>query len=53
MAAAFRIPPTNESVLSFISGNFSSDETKIHLEPFTKLQQDTILQMKEGGLLPK
>lgn len=53
MAAAFRIPPTKESVLSFISGNFSSDETKIHQEPFTKLQQDTILQMKEGGLLPK
>lgn len=53
MAAAFRIPPTKECVLSFISGNFSSDETKIHQEPFTKLKQDTILQMKEGGLLPK
>lgn len=53
MAAAFRIPPTKECVLSFISGNFSSDETKIHQEPFTKLKQDTILQMKESGLLPK
>lgn len=53
MAAAFRIPPTKESVLSFISGNFSSDDTTIHQEPFTKLRQDTILQMKEGGLLPR
>lgn len=50
-AACFGLPATKKDVLAYMSGHMSLDEKDIHKEPLTKLKQDTIKQMQEGGIL--
>ena len=50
-AACFGIPATRKDVLAYILGHLSFDEKDIHNKPLTKLKQDTIKQMQEGGAL--
>lgn len=50
-AACFGIPATKKDVLAYISDHLSLDEKDVHKEPLTKLKQDTIKQMQEGGVI--
>ena len=48
---AYNIAPTKTDVLAYMADEVSLDQNDIHKEPLTKLKQDTILQMQEGGVL--
>lgn len=48
---AFDVAPTKRDVLAYLSDEVSLDERDIHNEPFTKLKQDTIKQLQEGGVI--
>ena len=48
---AFDVTPTKRDVLAYLSDKVSLDERDIHNEPFTKLKQDTIRQLQEGGAI--
>ena len=48
---AFNVAPTKRDVLAYLSDEVSLDERDIHNEPFTKLKQDTIKQLQEGGVI--
>lgn len=50
-AACWGIPATKEDVLAYMSGHLSLEEKNIHKKTLTKLKQDTIKQLKEGGVL--
>lgn len=50
-AACWGIPATKEDVLACMSGHLSLEEKDIHKKTLTKLKQDTIKQLKEGGVL--
>ena len=50
-AACWGIPATKEDVLAYMSGHLSLEEKDIHKKTLTKLKQDTIKQLKEGGVL--
>lgn len=44
-------PATKADVLAYMSGHLSLEEKDIHKKTLTKLKQDTIKQLKEGGVL--
>lgn len=50
-AACWGIPATKKDVLAYMSGHLSLEEKDIHKKTLTKLKQDTIKQLKEGGVL--
>lgn len=50
-AACWGIPATKEDVLAYMSGHLSLEEKDVHQKTLTKLKQDTIKQLKEGGVL--
>lgn len=50
-AACWGIPATKKDVLAYMSGHLSLEEKDIHQKTLTKLKQDTIKQLKEGGAL--
>lgn len=50
-AACWEIPATKEDVLAYMSGHLSLEEEDVHQKNLTKLKQDTIKQLKEGGVL--
>lgn len=50
-AACWGIPATKKDVLAYMSGHLSLDEKDVHKKTLTKLKQDTIRQLKEGGVL--
>ena len=50
-AACWGIPATKEDVLAYMSGHLSLEEEDVHQKKLTKLKQDTIKQLKEGGVL--
>ena len=50
-AASYEIPATKKNVLAYMSEHLSLDEKDIHENSLTKLKQDTIKQMEEGGAL--
>ena len=50
-AACWEIPATKEDVLAYMSGHLSLEEKDIHKKSLSKLKQDTIKQLKEGGVL--
>lgn len=51
MSSCYGLNPTKADVLAYMSNHISLDEKDIHKEPLTKLKQDTIRQMKEGGVV--
>lgn len=50
-AACWGIPATKKDVLAYMSGHLSLEEKDVHKKSLTKLKQDTIRQLKEGGVL--
>lgn len=50
-AECWGIPATKKDVLAYMSGHLSLEEKDIHKKALTKLKQDTIKQLKEGGVL--
>lgn len=48
---AYNLNPTKADVLAYMADEVSLDPNYIHKEPLTKLKQDTIIQMQEGGVL--
>lgn len=50
-AACWEIPATPKDVLAYMSGHLSLEEKDIHKKSLSKLKQDTIKQLKEGGVL--
>lgn len=50
-AACWGIPATKKDVLAYMSGHLSLEEKDVHQKTLTKLKQDTIRQLKEGGVL--
>lgn len=48
---AYNLNPTKADVLAYMADELSLDQNDIHKEPLTKLKQDTIIQMQEGGVL--
>lgn len=50
-AACWGIPATKRDVLAYMSGHLSLEEKDVHKKTLTKLKQDTIKQLKEGGVL--
>ncbi len=48
---AYNLNPTKADVLAYMADEVSLDPNDIHKEPLTKLKQDTIIQMQEGGVL--
>ena len=50
-AACWGIPATKKDVLAYMSGHLSLVEKDVHKKTLTKLKQDTIKQLKEGGVL--
>ena len=51
MAACYGFENTKAKAIAYLSNHLSLDEADIHKEPLTKLRQDTIKQMKEGGVI--
>lgn len=51
MSACYGLNSTKADVVAYMSSHLSLDEKDIHKEPLTKLRQDTIKQMKEGGVV--
>lgn len=47
----YNLNPTKVDVLAYMADEVSLDQNDIHKEPLTKLKQDTIIQMQEGGVL--
>lgn len=50
-AECWGIPATKKDVLAYMSDHLSLEEKDIHKKTLTKLKQDTIKQLKEGGVL--
>ena len=50
-AECWGIPATKKDVLAYMSGHLSLEEKDVHKKSLTKLKQDTIKQLKEGGVL--
>ena len=50
-AECWGIPATKKDVLAYMSGHLSLEEENVHQKTLTKLKQDTIKQLKEGGVL--
>ena len=50
-AECWGIPATKKDVLAYMSGHLSLEEKNVHEKTLTKLKQDTIKQLKEGGVL--
>lgn len=50
-AECWGIPATKEDVLAYMSDHLSLEEKDVHKKTLTKLKQDTIKQLKEGGVL--
>lgn len=50
-AECWGIPATKKDVLAYMSGHLSLEEKDVHEKTLTKLKQDTIKQLKEGGVL--
>ena len=50
-AACWGIPATKKDVLAYMSGHLSLEEKDVHQKTLIKLKQDTIKQLKEGGVL--
>ena len=50
-AKCWGIPATKKDVLAYMSGHLSLEEKDVHQKTLTKLKQDTIKQLKEGGVL--
>lgn len=50
-AACWGIPATKKDVLAYMSDHLSLEEKDVHKKSLTKLKQDTIKQLKEGGIL--
>lgn len=50
-AACWGIPATKKDVLAYMSDHLSLEEKDVHQKTLTKLKQDTIKQLKEGGVL--
>ena len=50
-AECWGIPATRKDVLAYMSDHLSLEEKDIHKKTLTKLKQDTIKQLKEGGAL--
>lgn len=50
-AECWGIPATKKDVLAYMSGHLSLEEKDVHQKTLTKLKQDTIKQLKEGGVL--
>lgn len=50
-AACWGIPATKKDVLAYMSDHLSLEEKDVHKKTLTKLKQDTIKQLKEGGVL--
>ena len=50
-AECWGIPATKKDVLAYMSGHLSLEEKDIHKKTLTKLKQDTIKQLEEGGVL--
>lgn len=50
-AECWGIPATKKDVLAYMSGHLSLEEKDVHGKTLTKLKQDTIKQLKEGGVL--
>lgn len=48
---AYNLNPTKADVLAYMADEVSLGPNDIHKEPLTKLKQDTIIQMQEGGVL--
>lgn len=48
---AYNLNPIKADVLAYMADEVSLDQNDIHKEPLTKLKQDTIIQMQEGGVL--
>lgn len=48
---AYNLNPTKADVLAYMADEVSLDQNDIHKEPLTKLKQDTIIQIQEGGVL--
>lgn len=51
MAASFGFVNTKANAIAYLSNQLSLDEADIHKEPLMKLRQDTIKQMKDGGVI--
>lgn len=51
MSSIYGFNNTKEDAIAFIANLPSLDERDIHNEPLMKLKQDTIKQMKEGGII--
>ena len=50
-AECWGIPATKKDVLAYMSDHLSLEEKDVHKKTLTKLKQDTIKQLKEGGVL--
>lgn len=50
-SSAFGIKPSPRDILAYLSDEISLKENDIHKEPLTKLKQDTIKQMHDGGVI--
>lgn len=50
-AECWGIPATRKDVLAYMSDHLSLEEKDVHKKTLTKLKQDTIKQLKEGGVL--
>ncbi len=50
-AECWGIPATKKDVLAYMSDHLSLEEKDVHQKTLTKLKQDTIKQLKEGGVL--
>lgn len=51
MDASFGFVNTKANAIAYLSNQLSLDEADIHKEPLMKLRQDTIKQMKDGGVI--
>lgn len=51
MSEAFGLKPSPSDILAYLSDEISLKENDIHKEPLTKLKQDTIKQMHDGGVI--
>lgn len=50
-AECWGIPATKKDVLAYMTDHLSLEEKDVHKKTLTKLKQDTIKQLKEGGVL--
>lgn len=51
MSAASVLKPSPSGIIAYLSDEISLKENDIYKEPLTKLKQDTIKQMHDGGVI--